>query len=238
MVKHSPDRCAICGTRSNGLICGLGERVHARLERDCATHLFRRGQTIFYPGAPAQALYVIRSGRVKIFRTGKGGQEQVLRLHGPGEIIGYRPLLAGEPYVASAEAVADSLLCIIPAATLRELLRDVPELAPRLLAKLARELRNSEDLMMDLLHHPVRQRAARLLLRLLEGDGSDAGSAVLDAEQLRRQDMARMIGTTPETFSRVLRGFAQRGIITLTRGRIRVRDQALLRKVAGEQPTA
>jgi CRP/FNR family transcriptional regulator len=102
------------------------------------------------------------------------------------------------------------------------------------LAKLARELRLSEDLMMDLLHRPVRQRAARLLLSLLEDNHRAIEPAILLSQHLRRLDMARMIGTTPETFSRVLHGFAQRGIVTLTRDRICIRDQALLHQVAGE----
>lgn len=234
MVKNSPDRCAVCKSRSTGLICGLSARARDRLEQDRVAHAFRRGQPIFHAGTPAQALYVVRSGRVKVFRTWRGGEEQVLRLLGPGEILGYRPLLANEPYLSSAEAVEDSTLCIVPAATLRELLRDVPGLALELMEKLARELRASEDLMMDLIHRPIRERAARLLLRLAEDNHRASEPAILQSHLLRRQDMARMIATTPETFSRVLRGFAQLGLVTLTRDRIHIRDHARLHKVAGE----
>jgi CRP/FNR family transcriptional regulator, polysaccharide utilization system transcription regulator len=234
MVKPSPDRCAVCKTRSTGLFCGLPAQARDRLEQGKTTHAFRRGQPVFYAGSSSQNLFVVRSGRVKVFRTWRGGEEQVLRLLGPGELLGYRPLLANEPYVASAEAVEDSTLCIIPAATVRELLRDVPGLALELLAKLARELRLSEDLMMDLIYRPIRQRAARLLLRLLEDNRDGDEPAVIQSQHFRRQDMARMIGTTPETFSRTLRGFAQRGLVTLTRDRICIRDQALLSKAAGE----
>jgi CRP-like cAMP-binding protein len=233
MVKNSPDPCAACKSRSSGFVCGASARTRDRLERDRATHVFRRGQLVFYAGAQAHALYVVRSGRVKVYRTWHGGEEQVLRLLGPGELLGYRPLLANEPYVASAQAVEDSTLCIIPEATVRELLRDEPEVALELLAKLARELRLSEDLMMDLLYRPVRQRAAHLLLILIEDSRRADQPEILRSHHLLRQDMARMIGTTPETFSRILREFAQRGIVTLTRDRIRIRDHALLHKVAG-----
>jgi len=234
MVKNSPDRCATCKSRSTGFVCGLSARARKRLEQDKTTYVFQRGQLIFYAGAQAHALYVVRSGRVKVFRTWRGGEEQVLRLLGPGELLGYRPLLANEPYVAGAEAVEDSTLCMIPAATVRELLRDEPEVALELLAKMARELRLSEDLMMDLLHRPVRQRAAHLLLTLLEDNRRADEPAILQSHHLLRQDMARMIGTTPETFSRVLREFAQRGIVSLARDHIRIREHAMLRMVAGE----
>ena len=235
MVHSSPDRCALCKLRPTGPICGLAGKFRDRLERDRASHVYLRGQPIFYTGAPAHALYVIRTGRVRVFRTWRGGQEQVVRLLGPGEVLGYRPLLANEPYAASAEAVEDSRLCIIPAATFRELLRDDPELSIELMSKLARELRVSEELMMDILHRPVRQRAARLLLSLLADQAGAPDPTLIESRQLRRQDMARMIATTPETFSRILRGFAQRGIIALSRDRMRVRDLGLLQKAAGER---
>jgi CRP/FNR family transcriptional regulator, polysaccharide utilization system transcription regulator len=158
----------------------------------------------------------------------------VLRLLGPGEMIGYRPLLADEPYMASAEAVVDSTLCVIPATVVRELLREIPEFAAAMLGRLARELSRSEDLMMDNLHRPVRQRAARLILHLLEDNQNSPEPHTLRSEHLRRLDMARMIGTTPETLSRILRSLAQRGVVALTRDRIRVRDRNLLHKIAGD----
>lgn len=233
MPTNANGHCAVCGSRVSGL-CGLGERVRTRIERDRATHLFRRGQSLFFEGMPAHSLFVIRTGRVKVYRTWRGGAEQVLRLLGPGEMLGYRPLISNEPYRASAEAVVDSTVCIVPAATVRELLRESPEFAEALLVKLAYELSRSEDLMMDVLHRPVSQRAAGLLLRLLADNHGAPEPTVLRSEHLRRLDMARMIATTPETLSRVLRGFAQRGAVALTRDRIRVRDQRLLHKLAGE----
>lgn len=234
MVRASTDRCALCKSSSSGLICGLRPKIRARFEPDKVSHVFRRGQPIFFAGTPVQALYVVRSGRVKVFRSSPTGEEQVLRLLGPGELLGYRPLLANESYRASAVAVEDSVICVIPTAAVRDLLRFVPELALELLTKLARELRVSEDLMMNLLHRPVRERAASLLLMLLEDNRGASDPALLQSQHLRRQDMARMIGTTPETFSRVLRGLAQSGIIDLSRDSIRISNRALLRTVAGE----
>jgi CRP/FNR family transcriptional regulator, polysaccharide utilization system transcription regulator len=232
-VPSSPATCGICGARNLNQLCGLAEPVRTRISQDHVTHLFHRGQPVFFAGMPAQAIYVIRSGRVKVFRTLSGGTEQVLRLLGPGEMLGYRPLLAGEPYMASAEAVVESTLCVIPADTVRELLATVPEFSAAMLVRLARELSRSEDLMMDNLHRPVRQRVAGLLLQLLTDNQGAPEPLVLRSEHLRRLDMARMVGTTPETFSRVLRAFALRGILALTRERIRVRDRSALQKVAG-----
>ncbi len=232
MGRASPETCAVCRRRSDSVHCSLGALVGDQL-RARVTHRYRAGQLLFVAGTPAQSLFVLHTGRVKVFRTARGGDEQVLRLLGPGEILGYRPVLAGETYGASAEAVEDSSVCIVPASTVRRLVREVPDLAVALLEKLAVELRLSEELMMDLIHHPVRQRAARLLLALLADNRLAARPHRLESRHVRRQDMARMIATTPETFSRVLRGFAQKGIVELARDHLDVRDETLLRRVAG-----
>jgi CRP-like cAMP-binding protein len=99
---------------------------------------------------------------------------------------------------------------------------------------LANELRISEDLMMDLLHLPVRQRVARLLLGVLSHHKKGSEPGKLADKELKRKEMAAMIGTTPETFSRVLHAFAQAGIVSLSRDSIRVRDAALLQRIAGD----
>lgn len=203
------------------------------LDGELVSHRFRRGQLVFVEGTPAHSVFVLRSGCVKVYRTSRAGGELVLRLLGPGELVGYRPVLADEPYAATAEVLEESELCVIPAERVRAAVRELPELAAHLLDKLAKELRLSEELMMDLLHLPVRQRAARLLLNLLS-DGRESIQPIrIESRFLRRQDMARMIGVTPETFSRVMRGFAQKGLIALTRDSLEVRDEARLRRLAG-----
>lgn len=238
MNKEPVRRCALCRARGLGPFCALSGRDLEHFERQRSFHLFRRGQHIFTAGNPATALYVIRSGRVKVYTTWQDGEEQVLRLLGPGEILGYRPLFADEVCNASAETLADAEVCVIPEAVVRDLVRTDAELAFRLLRKLAQEMRISEGLMMSLLRSPVRQRVARLLLRLLADNRGAADPAAIVSRELLRKDMARMVGTTPETFSRVLRSLAQAGAVSLTRGRIRVRDQALLNRIAGERPSA
>lgn len=218
-----------------GGLCGLHPGPAGGFAESRVAHLYERGQAIFHEGLPAHSLFIIHSGRVRVFRTWTNGDEQVLRLLGPGEIIGYRPIFANEPYGASAEAVEDSAICVVPREDLLERIRQDPEMALALLAKLSLELRLSEDLMMDLIRRPVRERAARLLLSLVEdGPGGPEDRSIVSS-QIRRQDLARMIGTTPETFSRVLSGFAQRGIVELSRERIVVRNAAMLRRAAGER---
>jgi CRP/FNR family transcriptional regulator len=228
----------MCDAPHRGLLCPRRAEAGERLSRDRVMHPFRRGQTLFLAGEPAHSVHVIRSGRVRVYTRWHDGDEQVLRLLGPGEILGYRPVLAGELYNATAEAVVDSMVCILPAGQVRQLLRDDPDLAMRMLERLARDLRISEDLMMELVHRPVGQRVARLLISLIV-EGASAGSGLaISAREMSRRDMAHMVGTTPETISRVLRRLSQRNVLTVTRASVRVRDLDLLHRAAGEHHPA
>jgi CRP-like cAMP-binding protein len=235
MRKRPVPRCEFCAAKHPGGLCGLNSGTAGRFAESRVPHVYERGQIIFHEGLPAHSLFIIHSGRVRVFRTWTDGEEQVLRLLGPGEIVGYRPIFANEPYGASAAAVEESSICVVPREDVLERIRQEPALALGLLAKLSLELRLSEDLMMDLIRRPVRERAARLLLGLVETEGSGAEARSVVSNQIRRQDLARMIGTTPETFSRVLRALAQRGIVELSRERVVVRNLALLRRAAGER---
>lgn len=235
MRKRPFPRCEVCSAKAPGGVCRLQEGVAGRFAGNRISHVYERGQAIFHEGWPAESLFILHSGRVRVFRTWRNGEEQVLRLLGPGEILGYRPLFAGEIYGASAQAIEDSTVCVIPKSVVLERLRQDPELALQLLDKLSRELRISEDLMMDLVRRPVRERAARLLIGLVESSQATSEPGAILSRQVPRKDLARMIGTTPETFSRVLGDFARRGIVQLTRERIVVRDERLLRRAAGER---
>ncbi len=237
MRRKPIPRCEVCTAQNPGGLCRLRTGPAGRFAEERVAQLFTRGQALFHEGWPAQSLFIIHSGLVRVFRTWRNGEEQVLRLLGAGEIVGYRPLFANEPYGASADAVEESTICVVPREVVLDRIRRDPELGLQLLGKLSTELRLSEDLMMDLIRRPVRERAARLLTGLLDRSGRSPQAMAAASGQIPRKDLARMIGTTPETFSRVLRSFADRGIVELTRDRILVRNPELLRRVAGERET-
>jgi len=225
--------CAICRARDTGLFCGLSGPVGERLQMHRTVEHVRRGQTIFREGAEATALFVVATGLVKVSNMWKGGTEHVLRVLGPGEILGYRPLLAEEPYSASAEAIEDTTVCVFRADAVCEALRDAPALAFELLTKLARELRRSEQLMLDLLHRRASERVARLLLALPEWTDQGPAATSYWSRGLTHKSMATLIGVTPETFSRALKALERKGVVLATRERIEIRDLAALRRAAG-----
>jgi CRP-like cAMP-binding protein len=193
------------------------------LDRSRTRHIYSPGQGIFYQGEPGLSVLCIRTGRVRQYKLGAGGEELVLRVVGPGGVLGDRAVLADEAHASSAEAIEKTEVCIITKELFYDLLRESSELALDFLHRLALEIRHSEDLMMDLTQKPVRQRLIDHLL-LFHAEAGLKPKRMPAVHAIKRKDMARMIGTTPETLSRALRDLTNEGYVSVTRSEIRVRD--------------
>jgi CRP/FNR family transcriptional regulator len=194
-----------------------------RLDRLKTRLTYSPGQGIFYQGEPGLTVLCIRSGRIRQYKHGPNGEELVIRVVDAGGVLGDRAVLAEEPHATSAEAIEKTDVCIITKEVFHELLIDSPELARDMLHRLAREIRISEDLMMDLTQKPVRQRLIDHLL-MFHSEAGSKSQQLPSAGAIKRKDMARMIGTTPETLSRALRELTNEGYVSVTRSEIRVCD--------------
>jgi CRP/FNR family transcriptional regulator len=231
--------CSTCPTREQGFFCALSDDHLARLSKDKVAHEYRSGQVIFYEGTPALAVFCVHAGLVRLYKSGLNDKETMIRLLRPGDIMGYRAVIADEVFAATAEAVENTTVCTVPRESFLQILREDHELSYQIMKHLARELRVSEDEMVYRLHLPVAERTARLLLMLADGahlDGAGRPKKPATVIPVRREELARMIGTTPETLSRTLHGFARRGMLNLDRRRIVIRDAGALRRMAGVEP--
>jgi CRP/FNR family transcriptional regulator len=231
-MKKPDIHCEVCGHRAESIFCSLAGAHLEQLDREKMVHKYDQGEVIFYEGTPAMAVHCIYSGRVKLYKSGPKGDAQVIRLLGPGDIFGYRALLAEEPFAATAEAVEATVICAITKQTLFDLLKHSQDLTMRLLAKLASELKTSEEQMLSMAQETVRQRTAKLLLFLTEGNKPKYKSGSPLNVPLMRNEMAQMVGTTPETFSRTLRHLAAKGILNLTRSEISITNSKALQLLA------
>ena len=225
--------CALCGARSRSVFCNLSNVDLERLQRERTVRYYRRGQIIFYQGDTPSALYCIHSGWVKIYKTTQKGEGTVIRLLGPGDIAGYRPLLADEPFAATAEAIEPARICIIPKQTFMEFARCQSDFPNQIIAKLASELRESEELWLGS-HETVEKRTARFITWLLEHQSKDDEDDLTLRIRLRRSEIAQAIGTTPETLSRTLKTFMERGIIQQSRTVLKINNLLELKKIASD----
>lgn len=224
--------CTACSARARGVFASLEGANLLKFDRRKFAHEYDRGQVIFYEGNPPLAVYCIRSGVVKLYKSGGDDQRVAIRLLGPGEVLGYRALLAGEPYAATAEAVEKTVVCAVAKEAFEELLHDDTGIAFRFIAKLATELRISEDELVSRTQLPARQRTARFLVWVLDTLQTSPTDKTRLTLPLLREEIAQMIGVTPETLSRVLRELAADRILKVDRKTIAVLNRRALRKAA------
>ncbi len=194
------------------------------------------GQLLFGEGAPSLATHCIRTGLVKVTKLSPGGEEQIIRVLRPPDLVGYRAVLAGEPYGATAEALEETTVCTIPAQVFLALIRGSPEFAIDVLAMVARELRLSEEALIDLRRKSVRQRLSGVLLLLSEARPEELPRQRPHLVRLARRDLARIIATSPESVSRALRRLAVENSIRCSRTEIRLLNIPALRRAAGGDP--
>lgn len=205
----------------------LPERIVHALAEIAVVRRFAAGTIVQLEGDPAEAMWVVLSGHVKIVRTASNGREQVLHVARPYEYINLVPMLDGGPNPATVQAMSDAVLAALPYDPLHQLMMREPAFMLALLKDLARRQRRLVALIDELALHCVQGRLARLLLSRAEA--AERGE---DVPPLTQAEMAAQIGTVREMVSRTLRHFEALGLISIERGTIAVKDRAGLQAQA------
>jgi CRP-like cAMP-binding protein len=189
---------------------------------------YEKGKLIFSEGDEADGFYVVLDGQVKIFKLSVEGKEHILHMFGPGEPFGEVPVFAGQDFPAHAEAVAESRLIFFSKHTFTALVQENPSLALNMLAVLSMRLRQFTVKIEHLSLKEVPGRLAAYLLYL--SDKNEAQGAVeLD---ISKQQLAALLGTIPETLSRILAKMTKQGLIRVEGRHIVMLDQPGLEDLA------
>jgi CRP/FNR family transcriptional regulator len=196
---------------------GLGEAGLARIQERLVERRYERGHVVFMEGGPCQGLYVVRSGRLRIFKVSAGGREQVLMVAGPGETFNEVPNFDGGTNPATAEALEPSVLYLLPKNDLLSIVETEPVVARAVMRVFASHLRHLTALVEDLSFRNVTSRVAKILLGRVQQAGVDAEAR---PARLTQQQMAAMAGTAREVVGRALKALEQRGVIRVERGRV------------------
>ena len=185
-----------------------------------------RGDIIVIEGEPAEAIYFVNSGVVKMFRTSVDGKEQVLNIVRPGESFNDVAIFDGGPNLTSAQAMGPVIVYGIFKRDLLVFLQDHPQTALNVVNILATQIRHLVSLVEDLSFKSVVSRVAKILL---EYTGNGAGPS----QRLTQQDMAAIVGTVREVVNRSLKTLETNGVIRMDRHRIVVTDRGALENIAG-----
>jgi CRP-like cAMP-binding protein len=183
-----------------------------------------RGEMVLLEGEPAENLYFIASGAVKVFKTSAEGKEQILSIVRPGESFNDVSIFDGGPNPASARAMSPVILYEIRKNDMEVILRDHPQIALNVIKVLARRVRHLVSLVEDLSFRHVVGRVAKIVF---EHTGSETGRG----PRLTQQEMAAMAGTAREVVGRSLKALEEGGAIKVDRHRIIITDKKALQKI-------
>ena len=210
------------------IFIGLPQEQKEDLSKIAVEKAFSKGQIIFSEGEEGTGFYVVITGRVKIYKLSPEGKEQILHIFGMGEPFGEVPVFAGENFPANAEALEKSTALFFPRLALLKLIKQNPSFALNLLAILSRRLRNFAAQIENLSLKEVPSRIAAHLLYLSE---LKKGSTELKLTITKGQ-LASLLGTIPETLSRILGRMSGEGLISLKGPHIKILDRDGLKTLA------
>ncbi len=200
------------------------------LAHRCVTKTVGSGHVLFTTGEESRGLYIVASGRVRIYRTDPSGREQVLHVEGPGRAVAELPLFDGGPYPASAVTLEESRLMFLPRSAFEQLYRSQADVAQAIIRALGRRLRHLVHLTETLAFRDVAARLAMLLVGYAERSGIDrTGRAEITLDRTQ-EELALEIGTARESVSRAMKQLRRQQLIEpIERNRILIPNVARLR---------
>jgi CRP/FNR family transcriptional regulator, dissimilatory nitrate respiration regulator len=197
---------------------------------------FRKGEMIFRQESEATGFFVIKSGRVKVYKVSPTGKEQILNVFEAGDTFAEVAALDGKPFPAAAATLEATQLIFFPRLAFLELLHHQPDIAVNLLISLAQHLRHLATVIEEMSFKDVPQRLAAYLLRLSEVDGvsaaDDSALSPVVTLDLTKSQLAAALGTIPATLSRAFYYLSSEGLIAVKNSQIEVLDRDRLQNLS------
>lgn len=194
-------------------------------------HTFKKNQLIYAEGEDPESLWCLLTGKVKKFKDGIGGRVQILRLIRPVQYFGYRAYFAKEKYNSSAAAFEPSTVGTLPMTLVEELINGNTRLAWFFIHELSRNLGGSDTKIVNLTQKHIRGRLAEALMVLRDHYGFEEDGMTLRI-YMAREDLANLSNMTTSNAIRTLSGFVAEKLITVDGRRIRILNEAMLRKIS------
>ena len=210
------------------LFSGLPENQLRDLVQIAVNKSYRKGDVIFSEGDKGNGFYIITAGQIKVFKVSSEGKEQILHIFGPGEPIGEVPVFTGQPFPAFAEALAKSHLLFFPKIAFTDLIAGNPSLALNMLAVLSMRLRQFTLQIENLSLKEVPGRLASYLIYLSD-EQKNRESVKLN---ISKGQLASLLGTIPETLSRIFAKMSDGQLIAVNGRQIRLLNPAGLDSLA------
>jgi CRP/FNR family transcriptional regulator len=224
--------CEKCAVRDGSLIGGMCAHSLTEINRNKSCTVYKKNQVIFHEGTRPLGVFCINSGKIKVYKTGAEGKDQIIQILKAGDLMGYRAMLSEDQYPVSAETLEESAICFIPKTDFLQVLNEDSAFAKIMLKSMSKDLGEMADSLTTLAQKPVRERLAGALLMLQDTYGMDGIEDGPVEINLTREDLANIVGTATETLIRLLHDFKEEELIETQGRKIRVLEPKKLFRVA------
>jgi CRP-like cAMP-binding protein len=218
LLRKTPLFASLTETEIRGLCARVSKRR------------FGQGELLFNEGDQCTGLFLVASGRIRIFKLSPSGREQVLAVEVPGSSFAELPVFDGGNYPASASALEDAEVLFISRKDFQAFCREHPEVALKVIAVVGSRLRRLVGIIEDLSFTTVRHRLIALILRLTQDSGTASKEGIRVELTKTHQDLAAELGTVRELVSRNLSRLQAEGFLEVDGRRIIVKDLAGLNR--------
>lgn len=209
----------------------LDDRSLEEIDRISVTKSYKKNSLIFMEGEKGEAIYFVKSGKVKISKTSPLGKEHIIRIMQSGDIFAESVLFVGGTYPATAEAIEDSEVIVLKNADIEKLILNNNEIALGIIKLMAKRLQNVAAIIENLALRDSLGRTVSVLLSFAKERGIKTKEGILLELNLNRQDLANIVGTSRENVTRILSQLDREGIIRLDRHKIIIKDMETLKNM-------
>ena len=222
-------RCENCIVRQFYSLNAMSKKELRAVSDSKTSKTVRKGEPIFKEGEKLNGVYCVRKGVSKLSKLSTNGKDQIVKLAAKGELMGQRSVISEERANLSAIAVSDMEVCFIPKTRITDTLSKNPDFALKLLRKMASDLREADEAIVNLGQKTVRQRMAETLLYLQDFGTDKEGYFELI---LSREDISNVVGTATESAIRVISELKKKGLIMASGKKLGIKDEKGLREIA------
>ncbi|WP_035763258.1 Crp/Fnr family transcriptional regulator [Arthrobacter sp. H20] len=203
----------------------------AELDRVSPPRLFHGGELVFSQSQPVSALFILKAGRIRIFRVAEDGRTLTIAILEPGAVFGEMLLMGMQMYDNYAEALEESTVCQLSAADVEDHFLSNPKLAVKISRLLGEQVARLEERLTDMALRPLSARTAATLLKLAEAAPRSRFTHSTSIK-LTHEQLAGLLGATREATSKTMSDFATRNLIKQGRGRIIIENVDGLRGIS------
>lgn len=219
-------RCENCIVRQFNSLRAMTKEELKKVSDSKTTLKIKKGETIFTEGEKLNGVYCVRDGVSKLAKLSPNGKDQIVKLATKGELIGQRSVIAEEQVNLSATAVSDMEVCFVPKEGIVNTLHNNPNFTLEVLRHMAHDLKEADDVVVNMSQKTVKQRIAEAFLYLKNNYGEDKdGFLVLT---LSREDIASIVGTATESCIRLISEFKKKGLIKTSGKKIGINNEKKL----------